>query len=68
MARPVRIRKNFTGDRSRLTRLEEAVEKDERLGPEKKAEITELIRRLTGIFSELDGKLMRRDFREGRTT
>lgn len=54
MARPVRIRLTYTGDRSRLTRLEEAVEKDPRLEVEKKSEVLESIRRLVGLLAELD--------------
>jgi len=57
MARPVRMRLTYTGDRSKLSRLEEAVEKDPRMEPEKKAEILEHIRKLITLFLELDRKL-----------
>jgi hypothetical protein len=53
MARPVSIRQSYTGDRSRLARLELAVEKDPRLTPEQKSSITESIRRLVTLFMEL---------------
>lgn len=57
MARPVRMRLTYTGDRSRLSRLEEAVEKDPRMEPEKKAEVLEHIRKLISLFLELDRRL-----------
>ena len=57
MGRPVRMRLTYTGDRSRLSRLEEAVEKDPRLQPEKKAEILDLIRKLLTAFMETDVSL-----------
>jgi hypothetical protein len=57
MARPVRIRLTYTGDRSKLARLEEAVEKDTRLKPEVKAEILDLIRKLIAAFMKLDAGL-----------
>lgn len=57
MARPVRVRKSYTGDRSRLSRLEEAVEKDSRLPDEKKAEALGLIRQLVVLLMEIDGDL-----------
>jgi len=57
MARPVRIRKSYTGDRSRLSRLEEAVEKDPRLLSEKKAEVLDLVRKLISLFMEVDQNL-----------
>ena len=53
MARPVSIRQSYTQDRSRLARLELAVEKDPRLTPEQKCSITESIRRLVTLFMEL---------------
>lgn len=57
MARPVRVRTSYTSDRSRLLRLEQAVEKDPRLTPEKRAEVTEQIRRLVTVFMDLDSVL-----------
>lgn len=57
MARPVRVRSSYTSDRSRLIRLEQAVEKDPRLTPEKKASVTEQIRKLVTMFMDLDGAL-----------
>lgn len=57
MARPVRIRLTYTGDRSRLSRLEEAVEKDQRLNPDDKAETLDLIRKLLAVLMKLDREL-----------
>ena len=57
MGRPVRIRDTFTGDRSRLTRLEEAVERDPRLSSEERAELVGLIRQLLAKLIGLDAKL-----------
>lgn len=54
MARPVRMRLTYTGDRSKLSRLEEAVEKDERLAAEEKAETLDLIRKLLAMLMKLD--------------
>lgn len=57
MARPVRIRRSYTGDRSRLSRLEMAVEKDPRLSDGQKTEVSEHIRKLVTLLMELDSKL-----------
>jgi hypothetical protein len=51
------MRLTYTGDRGKLTRLEEAVEKDPRLTSEKKSEIMEHIRKLIALFMELDRDL-----------
>jgi len=53
MARPVTVRQSYTGDRSRLARLELAVERDPRLTKEQKMSITEVIRRLVTLFMDL---------------
>jgi len=57
MARPVTVRKSYTADRSRLVRLELAVEKDPKLSSEQKSNVTEKIRSLIQAFMELDGDL-----------
>jgi hypothetical protein len=57
MARPVRVRKSYTGDRSRLSRLELAVEKDPRLSLDQRQALSEQIRKLVGLLMELDSKL-----------
>lgn len=57
MARPVRIRLTYTGDRSRLSRLEEAVEKDTRIPVEKREKVLEHIRALASLFIDLDRSL-----------
>lgn len=57
MARPVRVRERYTSDRSRLLRMEMAVEKDPRLSPEQRTAISEQIRKLVATFMELDSVL-----------
>lgn len=57
MARPVRVRESYTGDRSRLSRLEIAVEKDPRLNGEQRSGVTELIHKLISALMDLDSKL-----------
>jgi hypothetical protein len=50
----VRIRLTYTADRSRLSRLEEAVEKDPRMPPERKSEVMDHLRKLTALLLEQD--------------
>lgn len=57
MARPVRMRKTYTGDRTKLARLEEAVLKDPRLSDEKKTQVLDQIRQLVGLLMGLDSNL-----------
>lgn len=54
MARTVTVRLTYMADRGRLSRFEEAVSKDPRLAPEKKAEILDLVRRLQMALMEVD--------------
>lgn len=51
------MRLSYTGDRSRLSRLEEAVEKDPRMPADKKAAVLEHIRALVSLFLDLDRNL-----------
>lgn len=57
MARPVRIRERYTADRSRLTRLEEAVEKDPRVTAEEKIMLHDLLRKAVSLFITIDDRL-----------
>jgi hypothetical protein len=57
MARPVTVRETYTRERSRLSRLEMAVEKDPRLGPEQKSKAAASIRGLVQVLMDLDSTL-----------
>ncbi len=57
MARPVTIRETYTRERSRLSRLEMAVEQDPRLGPEQKSKVAVSIRNLVQVLMDLDSTL-----------
>ena len=57
MARTVTVLRSYTGVRSRLSRLEIAVEKDERVSPEDRANVREHIRRLVSLLMAVDAKL-----------
>jgi hypothetical protein len=57
MARKVRVRERYTADRGRLTRLEEAVEKDPRVNPEEKVRLRELLQELVSLFVSIDNRL-----------
>lgn len=57
MARPIRVRERYTGDRSRLLKLEMAVEKDPRLAPDQRTMLSEQIRKLVSMFMDLDSTL-----------
>ena len=54
MARPVKVREKYTTDRTRLCRLEEAVERDERLPDELRGKLREQLQNLTALFVEAD--------------
>lgn len=58
MARPVRVRERYTADRGRLTRLEEAVERDPRLDEDvEKYFIRAHLRELVSLFAKIDDRL-----------
>jgi len=57
MARPVRVRASYVAERARLTRLEEAILRDRRLGDKDRDVALDLVRALTSHLSQIDGKL-----------
>lgn len=64
MSRPVRRRSSYTGDRSKLSSLELAIEKDQRLSDAEKQAVSTQIRKLVALFIELDSKYAPPDGRE----
>ncbi len=57
MARPVKVRDRYTSERTRLARLEEAVEKDPRITDAEKSALRDLLHRLTAVFTAIDDRL-----------
>lgn len=57
MVRPLGIRRSYTGDRSRLSRLELAIEKDTRIPVEKRALAGKAIREAINMLMEIDSAL-----------
>ena len=57
MARPVAVKVSYTGERSRLSRLEMAIEKDPRLPQDQKTKAAMSIRGLVQALMDLDSTL-----------
>jgi hypothetical protein len=54
MGRAVKIRKSYTGDRTFLSRLENAIERDTRLSPDERSGARQTIQQLISCLMELD--------------
>jgi hypothetical protein len=54
MVRPIRVRSTYTGDRSRLSRLELAIEKDPRLTAEERRAVGDSIRAVIKRLMQID--------------